>query len=132
MIVLGQLIINGHDYAPYVKAKNGITWSRDNTNDKDAGRDAGQEMHTNVTSHQRKLELKMGPMPFEVCQQLEADLQGHDDGVTVTYPDLCDGVCTRTFYNTGVKATQKAFTADGVLVDDVTFTLISVREGVVT
>lgn len=132
MIVLGELKINGHDYAPYVKAKNGISWSRENTNDKDAGRDAGQDMHTNVTSHQRKIDIKMGPMPFEICQQLENDLQGHDDGVEVTYPDLKDGICTRLFYNTSVKATQKAFTADGVLVDDVTFSLISIRESVVS
>lgn len=63
--------INGHDYAPYVKHKTGLAWSRENTNDEDAGRDKAETMHTLVTSHQRKLEVKMGPMPFEKAQQLE-------------------------------------------------------------
>ena len=102
MAVKGVFTINGHDYAPYVKAKTGLGWSRDNTNDEDAGRDAGNVMHPNVTSHQRKLTLKLGPMPFEIAQQLETDLQNGDEGVRVQYPDLMDGICTRLFYNTSI------------------------------
>ena len=97
MSAKGVFKINGHDYAPYVKAKTGLGWARENTNDEDAGRDAGDVMHPNVKSHQRKLTLKLGPMPFETAQQLEADLQGGDDGVQVQYPDLLDGVCTACF-----------------------------------
>ena len=40
----GVFKINGHDYAPYVKAKTGLGWARENTNDEDAGRDAGDVM----------------------------------------------------------------------------------------
>lgn len=128
MAVMGVFKINGHDYAPYVKAKTGIAWSRDNTNDEDAGRDAGNVMHTNVTSHQRKLTLKLGPMPFEIAQQLEADLQNGDEGVRVQYPDLLDGICTRLFYNTSISAAIERFTDEGIKLDDISFTLISVQE----
>jgi len=131
MAVMGVLKINGHDYAPYVKAKTGISWARENTNDEDAGRDAGNVMHTNVTSHQRKLTLKLGPMPFEIAQQLESDLQSGDEGVRVQYPDLLDGVCTRLFYNTSITAAIERFTDEGVKLDDISFTLISIQEDTV-
>ena len=131
MAILGQFLINGHDYAEYVKAKTGISWSRENTNDEDAGRDDGEVMHTNVTSHQRKLDINMGPMPFESVMQLERDLQGGDNGVRVTYPDLYDGICTRLFYNTSITAAVEQFKSDGIQVDNIKFSLISVKEATV-
>lgn len=130
-MISGQFIINGHDYTRYVLANTGLTWSRENTNDEDAGRDASGTMHTNVTSHQRKLEVKMGVMPFNVARQLEQDLQSGDDGVKVRYPDLHDGICTRLFYNTTLKSALTHFTEDGIMVRDVSFTLVSVKEGIV-
>lgn len=131
MAILGQFLINGHNYAEYVKAKTGISWSRENTNDEDAGRDDGEVMHTNVTSHQRKLDITMGPMPFESVMQLERDLQGGDNGVRVTYPDLYDGICTRLFYNTSITAAVEQFKSDGIQVDNIKFSLISVKEATV-
>ena len=129
--IRGQFVINGHDYAPYLKQKTGLGWSRENTNDKDAGRDEDDVMHTNVRSHQRKLTVKMGPMPFDMAMQLEADLEGGDDGVTVTYPDLMNGVCTRSFYNTSITAAEEQFREDGIILDNISFTLISVKEATV-
>lgn len=129
--MIGYVKINHHDYTRYIKAKTGLTYERDNTNDEDAGRDEGEVMHTNVTSHQRKLSFKMGPMLFEIAQQLERDLQGNDDGVLVEYPDLHDGQCSRMFYNTSITAAMEQFTKNGVLVDNVSFTLISVKEEMV-
>lgn len=129
--LIGVFVVNSHDYTRYVKSKTGLSFSRENTNDEDAGRDAADEMHTNVTSHQRKLTIKMGPMPFSVAQQLERDLMGNDAGVTVTYPDLYDGICTRLFYNTSITAAMEQFTPDGIMVDNVSFTLISVKEATV-
>lgn len=129
--MIGVFEVNGHDYAPYVKAKTGFGWSRNNINDEDAGRDKADEMHTMVTSHQRTLTMKLGPMPFEIAQQLEADLEAGDDGVTVKYPDLNDGICTRLFYNTTITAAIERFTKDGVELDDINFTLISVKEATV-
>lgn len=131
MSIQGVFKINGHDYAPYVKQKSGLAWSRENTNDEDAGRDAANVMHPNVTSHQRKLVLKMGPMPFTTAQQLETDLQGGDEGVRVQYPDLLEGICTRLFYNTSIAAAIERFTEEGVMLDDITFTLVSIKEEVV-
>lgn len=129
MAVVGCFIINGHDYTRYVKQKTGLSWQRDNTNDKDAGRDGSETMHTNVTSHQRSLKMKLGPMPFSVAQQLERDLQGDDFGVSVRYPDLFNGICTRRFYNTSISAAEEQFMEDGeIVVDNVSFTLISIRE----
>lgn len=123
--------INNHDYAKYIKYKTGFGWQRDNTNDKDAGRDTSETMHPMVTSHQRTLTLKMGPMPFSVAQQLETDLESGDDGVTVEYPDIKDGVCKRLFYNTSINSAIEQFTEDGVVVDNVSFTLISIKEDTV-
>ena len=130
--ILGVFEINGHDYAPYVKHKTGLGWSRENTNDEEAGRDDADVMHTMVLSHQRKLTLKMGPMPFETAMQLEADLEGGDDGVTVKYPDLKDGICTRLFYNTTIEAAIEQFTDEGIKIDDISFTLTSVKEELIT
>lgn len=73
----------------------------------------------------------MGPMPFSVAQQLEADLEGGDAGVQVRYPDLKDGICTRLFYNTSITAAIERFTDEGVMLDDITFTLVSVKEATV-
>lgn len=128
MAFMGVFEINGHDYTHYVKAKTGLSWARENTNDKDAGRDEDDVMHTNVRSHQRKLTIKLGPMPFDVAMQLEQDLEGGDDGVSVTYPDLKDGLCTRLFYNTSITAAEEQFREDGIMIDNVNFTLISVKE----
>ena len=129
--VTAQFVINGHDYTRYIKAKTGITWTRENTNDEDAGRTVDGTMHPNVTSHQRKLEIKMTAMPFSVARQLEQDLQGHDDGVKVFYPDIHDGMCTRLFYNTSVKSAVSQFTPDGIIVNNLSFTLISVMEDII-
>jgi hypothetical protein len=131
MAILGCLIINGHDYTPYVKQKTGITWERNNTNDKDAGRDDAETMHTLVTSHQRSLKVKLGPMPFSVAQQLEQDLEGGDYGVSVRYPDLYNGICTRRFYNTSISAAEEQFRDNEIIVDNVSFTLVSIREATV-
>lgn len=131
MAIQGVFRINGRDYSHYVKQKTGLQWSRENTNEKDAGRDSSQTMHPGVTSHQRKLEVKLGPMPFSVAQQLEADLQSHDNGINVTYPDLKEGICTRLFYNTSIKSAIERFTEDGIMIDDITFTLVTVKEGTV-
>lgn len=129
-----RLILGGTlDITKWVKGKTGLTYSRENTNDSDAGRDEDDVMHTNVRSHQRKLTLKLGPMSFEDAKQVEAILSGNDDGVTFHYPDLVDGWCTRLFYNTSIEAAEEQFLNDGedLLIDNVNFTLISVKEGTV-
>lgn len=124
--------INNHDYAPYIKHKSGLTWQRDNTNDENAGRDTACTMHPEVTSHQRTLSVKMGPMPFSLAQQLERDLEDGDEGVVVEYPDIKDGVCKRLFYNTSIQSAIEQFDDDGIVVDQVSFTLISIKEATVS
>lgn len=126
-MVRGCFVINGHDYTPYVKQKTGFGWSRQNTNDKDAGRDEGETMHPNVTSHQRTLTMKLGPMPFEIGMQLENDLE--NETVLVRFPDLKYGITTRAFYNTSISAAEEQFREDGSIdLDNVTFTLITINE----
>lgn len=124
--------INGHDYAEYIKHKTGLTWQRDNTNDEEAGRDLSATMHPMVTSHQRTLSVKMGPMPFSVAQQLEQDLEGGDEGVVVQYPDIKNGICKRLFYNTSISSAIEQFNEDGIEVDNISFKLISIKEATVT
>lgn len=129
--MVGEVVINGHDYTRYIKQKTGIRFSRVNSNDEDAGRDEADVMHPEVLSHQRKVIFKMGPMPFEVAQQLEHDLQDNDDGVVIKYPDLYNGICERLFYNTSIEAALEQFTKDGIVVDDVSFTVTTVKEATV-
>lgn len=128
-----MLVINGHDYTAYIKQKTGFKWSRENTNDEKAGRDTAETMHTNVTSHQRKIEIKMGPIPWDMAQQLEADLQGGDSGIEVSYPDLKDGFCKRLFYNTSVDAALERIDSETgtIFLDDLSFSLISVKEDLI-
>ena len=123
-----KVLINGHDYTRYIRHKTGLSWSSENTNAESSGRDAGEVMHTDVTSHQRKLSIKMLRMPFSVAQQLAHDLADNDAGVEVVYPDLYDGSCKRLFYNTSIKGAIVQFTEEGVLVDDISFDLITVKE----
>ncbi len=128
-MAVAQFTINGHDYTRYVKGKTGLVWRRENTNDEDAGRDTSQEMHTNVTSHQRVLSCTLGPMSFDVAQQLAQDLQNNDAGVVVTYPDLYDGMTTsRLFYNTTLESALEYFREDDIVIDNLKFTLTSVKE----
>ena len=124
--------INGHNYAKYLKHKTGLTWQRDNTNDEDAGRDTAATMHPMVTSHQRTLSVKMGNMPFSVAMQLENDLEGGDEGVKVEYPDLKNGICKRLFYNTSISSAIEQFEEDDIILDNITFKLISIKEATVT
>lgn len=123
--------INGHNYAPYIKQKTGFTWERENINDQNAGRDLSATMHPMVTSHQRTLTLKMGPMPFDVAQQLEKDLEGGDEGVKVEYPDILNGVCKRLFYNTSISSAIEQFKDNEIVLDNVSFKLITIKEGTV-
>lgn len=120
--------INNHDYVKYLKHKTGLTWQRDNTNDEDAGRDTAATMHPMVTSHQRTLTVKMGDMPFTVARQLERDLEDGDEGVTVEYPDILDGICKRKFYNTSISSAITQFEEDDIILDNVSFKLISIKE----
>lgn len=124
----GYFMIGDHDYTPYIREKDGISWSRENTNESNAGRDEGDEMHTCVRSHQRKLSVKMLAMPLAVAQQIEQDLQAGDDGLTVFYPDIHDGMCSRLFYTTSVSGGILQFREDGIWVDKLSFNLISVKE----
>lgn len=124
-----QFIINGHDYTRFVKAKTGLQWESENTNSEDAGRDTGEVMHTNVTSHQRKLTLTLGPMDYATAHQLAADLIDNDAGVSVTYPDLYNGLSTtKTFYNTTISSAMESFRNGDLVLDNVKFTLITVQE----
>ena len=123
--------INGHDYAPYLKHKTGLGWQRDNTNDESAGRDMSATMYPMVTSHQRTLAVKLGPMPFSVAQQLERDLEAGDEGVVVEYPDIKDGICKRLFYNTSISSAIEQFDEDDIQVDNISFSLISIKEATV-
>ena len=60
MSAKGVFKINGHDYAPYVKAKTGLGWARENTNDEDAGRDAGDVMHPQRKVSSAQADAKAG------------------------------------------------------------------------
>ena len=131
MAVWAKLVINGHDYTKYVKAKTGFSWERENTNNEDAGRDVSETMHPNVTSHQRILNITLGPMPFSIAQQLETDLEGNDESIEVDYPDLKDGQCKRLFYNTSISSAMEQFKDGDILVDNVKFTLTSVKEATI-
>lgn len=124
-------LINGVNYTQYLKQR-GLQWTRENTNAEGAGRDVSETMHPMVTSHQRTLEVTMGPMDFSVAAQLEAQLEAGNNGIRVTYPDLKDGLrTTRLFYNTSIESSMLRFEDGNVVLDNVKFTLVSIKEATV-
>lgn len=46
----------------------------------------------------------------------------------MAYPDIKDGMCTRLFYNTSINAAIEQFTDDDIVIDDIAFSLITVKE----
>lgn len=131
MSAKGVFKINGHDYAPYVKAKTGLGWARENTNDEDAGRDAGDVMHPNVKSHQRKLTLKLGPSRLKRRSSLKPTCKAVTMAYRCNTPTFWTGYAPALFYNTSITAAIERFTDEGIKLDDISFTLISVKEATV-
>lgn len=88
------LIINGHDYGPFVKM-GGIGWSRNDLDSDQTKRTKDGKMRRQKIGTKRKLSYEIIRATREVLAQLDDDLSAAT--FSVTYRDL-HGTQTRTFY----------------------------------
>ena len=54
-----------------------------------------------------------------------------DEGIFPPILTRSAEICTRLFYNTSITAAIERFTDEGIKLDDISFTLISVKEATV-
>lgn len=88
------LIINGHDYSPYVKM-GGISWSRNDLDTDQTKRTKDGLMRRQKIGTKRKLSYEIVNATREVLAQLDKDLSSAT--FSATYRDL-HGTATRVFY----------------------------------
>lgn len=88
------LVINGHNYTPYIQ-DDGFEWSRDDVDSEKTVRVKTGNMRRDKITEKRNLSFKMLPMPEELAAQLDTDL--HAPEFSVRYQDL-HGPQTRKFY----------------------------------
>lgn len=88
------LIINGHDYSPYVKM-NGLNWSRNDLDTDQTKRTKDGVMRRQKIGTKRKLSYEIINATREILAQLDDDLSKAT--FSATYRDL-HGTQTRTFY----------------------------------
>lgn len=104
------LIINGHDYSPYIE-RAGYGWSREDLDSENTGRTKDGKMRRSKVTDKRKLSYSLMHMNRAQLAQLDTDLS--IPTFTATYLDL-HGKQTRTFYCSSFSCTlQDASQGDG-------------------
>lgn len=94
------LVINGHDYTKYVKAK-GYGWSREDLDSEKTKRPKSGTLRRDKITTKRKLSYTLLNAPHKVLEQLDDDL--NQASYTATYLDL-HGKMTRRFYSSSFSA----------------------------
>lgn len=97
------LVINGHDYSPYVISK-GMGWSREDLDSEKTTRTKDGKLRRDKITTKRKLSYKMMNMTRSQLAQLDDDLS--QDTFSAKYFDL-HGVMTREFYCSSFSATLR-------------------------
>ena len=104
------LVINGHDYSPYIE-RAGYGWSREDLDGENAGRTKDGKMRRDKVAAKRKLSYTLMHMARAQLAQLDTDLSAPT--FTAAYLDL-HGRQTRTFYSSSFSCTlQDASFGDG-------------------
>lgn len=88
------LIINGHNYSPYVESR-GLSWSRNDLDGPKTKRTKNGRMRRQKICTKRKLSFKLVNMSRETMARLDDDLSAAT--FRATYRDL-HGEMTREFY----------------------------------
>lgn len=116
------LVINGHDYSPYVKSK-GYGWSREDVDSEKSVRVKSGKMRRDKIATKRKLSYELMNMTRAQLAQLDDDLSRS------TYPaDYFDlhGKMTRTFYTSSFSATLHDLYGEEGVWGDASFSMIEV------
>lgn len=116
------LVINGHDYSPYVERK-GLGWSRNDLDSKKTARTKGGRMRRDKITTKRKLSFTVFHMTQDQLAQLDNDLS--EDTFRATYLDL-HGVQSREFYCSAFNANLDAVRGEAGVWTDATFNMIEV------
>lgn len=116
------LIINGHDYSPYVKM-SGISWSRNDLDSAQTKRTKDGVMRRQKIGTKRKLSYEIINATREVLAQLDDDLSKAT--FSATYRDL-HGTQTRTFYCSAFSAKLNWVDGDRDVWDNGAFNIIEV------
>lgn len=116
------LIINGHDYSPYVKM-NGISWSRNDLDSDQTKRTKDGVMRRQKIGTKRKIAYEVINATREILAQLDIDLS--EATFSATYRDL-HGTQTRTFYCSAFNAKLDWVDGDRDVWDNGSFNMIEV------
>ena len=116
------LIINGHDYSPYVKM-NGIGWSRNDLDSDQTKRTKDGNMRRQKIGTKRKLSYEIISATREVLAQLDDDLS--ESTFSATIRDL-HGTQTRTFYCSSFSAKLQWVDGDRDVWDQGAFSIVEV------
>lgn len=120
------LVINGHDYSRYIKAK-GYSWTREDLDSEKTRRVKSGTLRRDKITSKRTVSYSMLDMPQPLAARLDDDLSG--ETFSVTYLDL-HGKMTKTFYCSSFTAGQEEMDEHAALCDTIwsggAFTIIEV------
>ena len=116
------LIINGHDYSKYIKAK-GFNWARNDLDSEQSTRTKDGRMRRDKITTKRQLRYAAMGMSRELLAQLDDDLSAAT--FRAKYTDL-HGAMEREFYCSSFSATLNSASVDGGSWDTAEFTLTEI------
>lgn len=116
------LIINGHDYSPYVKMSS-VSWSRNDLDGPNAKRTKNGRMRRDKIGTKRKIGYEIINASREVLAQLDNDLSAPEFDATIR--DL-HGTQTRTFYCSSFSAKLQWVDGDRDVWDNGAFNIVEV------
>lgn len=116
------LIINGHDYSQYVKAK-GYGWARNDIDSSKTTRTKDGKMRRYKITTKRKLSFSVFHMTRELLARLDSDLSKNT--YRATYRDL-HGTMTKEFYTSSFEVSMEDAQGDTDNWGTATFSMIEV------
>ena len=118
------LTVNNVDMTPYIAAKNGVKWSRNDLESPSAGRTLDGLMHRGRVGTKIRMDITCRPLKASELHTVQAVL--YPEYLTVTYYDpLAGGNVTKTMYTNNLPAGFLMRKPDGTeWWDGVTFPLI--------
>ena len=104
------LIINGHDYSPYILRQSGYGWARNDVDSETTTRTKDGRLRRDRIATKRKLTYEVRGLGRELLAQLDDDLSSPT--FQATYMDL-HGRATREFYCSGFSAELNTTRTEG-------------------
>lgn len=113
--------VDGVDFTDCV-AIGKLKWQKNDIDSDQSGRTTDTTMHRAVKGKKRKLKVSCVRLPYSRVHELAAALD--KTFVEVTFLDLIQGVCTKTFYGTSIDSTAFATINGQTMFDDTQFELV--------